>query len=88
MTIELNFENDSLLRSHFPYGTYKHEGMRHIETENIYEHVGRRRSRDWEPMNHRFIGSRHVYKVEDKKKFFLLVMTTGIQYKEVHPFDA
>lgn len=32
-------------------------------------------------MNYRFVGSRHVYKVEDKKKFLLLVMTTGIQYK-------
>lgn len=80
MTIELNSENNYLLRSHFPCGTHNHNGIRHIETENIHEHVGGRR-KDWGPWNYRFVGSRHVYKVEDEKKFLLLVMTTGIQYK-------
>jgi hypothetical protein len=82
MTIELDFVNNSLLRIHFPYGTCKYQGIEHIETENIYEHIGGRiRSSDWNPINYRFVGTRYVYKVEDKKKFILLVMNTGIQYK-------
>ena len=82
MTIELDYENENLMRQYIPYGSRQEQGILHIETENVYEHIrGRRRSWD-DPINHRYIGSRHVYKVVDKNKFLLLVLATGIKYKE------
>jgi hypothetical protein len=81
MTIELDYENENLLRKQIPYGVKQEQGIRHIETENVFEHVkGRRRAWD-DPTNHRYVGSRHIYKVEDEKKFLLLVLVTGIKYK-------
>ena len=91
MTIELDFDNNSLLRNYYPYLEYKSHGIEHIETENMYEPIGggkrRRMSRDWNPINYRFVGTRYVYKVEDKKKFLLIVMNTGIKYKELSLFE-
>ena len=81
--IELDFDNNRILRSFRPYIDSDDWGIRLIETESINECT--RRARGDNPAQYRYIGTRYVYRVEDEKKFFLLLIQTGVQYKEVNP---
>ena len=34
-------------------------------------------------MNYRYMGTTHIFRVNDKKKFMLLLIATGIEYEEL-----
>jgi hypothetical protein len=53
--------------------------LKHIETESLTRKV-RMHSGD---INHFFIGSRNVYRVNDKRKFMLLLISLDIEFKEI-----
>jgi hypothetical protein len=80
--IELDFDNERLLRSMYPHIAGKaSSGIMQIEIESIQECIIR--ARNGNPAVYKYIGTRYVYRVEDEKKFMLLLMDTGIQYKEL-----
>jgi len=84
--IELDFDNERLLRSMYPHIAGKaSSGIMQIEIESIQECT--RRARNGNPAEYKYIGTRYVYRVEDEKKFMLLLMDTGIQYKELDYYD-
>lgn len=82
-TIELDFENEKLLRSMYPhiYGKPS-SGILQIEVESINECT--RSARHGQPAEYRYIGTRYVYRVEDEKRFMLLLIDTNLQYKEIY----
>ena len=81
--IELDHVNNSKLRSIHPTINSDECGIRFIESETINECV--RRERYGRPAEYIYIGTRNVYRVEDEKKFFLLLIRTGIEYKDLDP---
>ena len=83
--IELDYDNNKILKSFhsFYVACEKSTGLKLIETENIQECV--RRARWGEPAQYRYLGTRYVYRVEDEKKFLLLLIKTGLHFKEVNP---
>ena len=81
--IELDFDNNRILRSFRPEICSDDWGIRLIDTESINECT--RIARRDIPAQYRYIGTRYVYRVEDEKKFLLLLIRTGVQYKEVNP---
>lgn len=81
--IELDFHNESVLRKQYSLINNDTAGIRHVETETIRECVSRARAGN--PAQYRYLGTRFVYRVEDEHKFFLLLIETGIQYRDVNP---
>jgi hypothetical protein len=83
--IELDYENNKILKSfHSLYvACEKETGLKLIETENIQECV--RRERYGQPAQYKYLGTRYVFRVEDEKKFLLLLIKTGLHFKEVNP---
>ena len=54
--------------------------LTHIETEVINQKV-----RGYsDELLHFPVGSRSIYKVNDKRKFMLLFIATGLEYREIH----
>ena len=78
--IELDYDNNKILY----VACEKSTGLKLIETENINECV--RRSRWGKPAEYKYLGTRYVYRVEDEKKFLLLLIKTGLHFKEVDPY--
>lgn len=58
-------------------------GIKQIEIESIRECV--RRARRGIPAEYRYLGTRYVYRVEDEQKFLLLLIETGLSFKDVNP---
>ena len=81
--IELDYINNRILRCFRPEICSDDWGIRLIETESINECT--RRARRDIPAQYKYLGTRYVYRVEDEKKFFLLLIQTSIDYKEVDP---
>lgn len=81
--IELDHVNNSKLRNTHPLIKSDECGIRFIESETINECV--RRARFGRPAEYIYVGTRNVYRVEDEKKFFLLLIRTGIEYKDLDP---
>lgn len=83
--IELDYENIKILQSFHPlYVAFEKEtGLKHIETENITECVTRERY--GQAAQYRYLGTRYVFRVEDENKFLLLLIKTGLHFKEVDP---
>jgi hypothetical protein len=78
--IELDFENERILRRKYPHVCGKPSGgILQIEIENIHECT--RRARYGLPAEYKYIGTRYVYEVQDEQKFLLLLIETGIEYK-------
>lgn len=82
--IELDFDNERLLRSMYPYVSGETTGgIKQIEIESIRECV--RRARRGIPAEYKYLGTRYVYRVEDEQKFLLLLIETGLLFKDVNP---
>lgn len=83
--IELDYENIKILQSFHPLyvACEKEMGLKYIETENITECVTRERY--GQPAQYRYMGTRYVFRVEDEKKFLLLLIKTGLKFKELNP---
>lgn len=58
-------------------------GIKQIEIENIQECTSR--ARGDQPAQYKYIGTRYVYRVEDEQKFLLLLIETGLSFKDVNP---
>jgi hypothetical protein len=78
MLIELNGFNNRSIRFYDSYVCLNY-GLTHIESERIHRDV---RLHSGDVVNF-FVDSRHVYRVNCKKKFMLLLIATGIEYKEL-----
>ena len=80
--IELDFDNERQLRSLYPHVAGKTSGgIKQIEVESIQECISRERY--GQPARYRYLGTRYVYRVEDEHEFFLLLIETGIEYKDI-----
>jgi hypothetical protein len=85
--IEIDFDNEKILKSFYPFYSVCAEetGIKFIECESIHECV--RRARFNRPAEYKYMGTRYIYRVENEKKFLLLLIQTGLKYKELNPYS-
>ena len=78
MLIELDNDNNRKLRLYDSYVCLNYD-LTHIETEVFNQKV---KVHSGEIVDFP-VGSRSVYRVNDKRKFMLIYIATGIKYREI-----
>ena len=82
--IELDYDNERIFRKMYPFVSGKiFGGIKQIKFESVHECVAR--ARGGREAQYRYIGTRYVYRVENENEFLLLLIETGINFKEVNP---
>lgn len=82
--IELDHDNERIFRNMYPHVSGKTSaGLKQIEVKSVRERVAR--ARGGREAQYRYIGTRYVYRVENENEFLLLLIETGINFKEVNP---